>query len=84
MAGIRKKSRRKKPREIARNRRLGALVRSLRRERDLTLEELASRVGLSRQAIWQIESGSVTARRPTLESIARALGVTLASLLGGL
>jgi transcriptional regulator with XRE-family HTH domain len=72
------KKKRRKPRNI----RIGERVAAARAARHLTMEALASQVGLSRQAIHQIERGGVSARRHTLLAIARALGVSLASLLG--
>ena len=60
---------------------LGPAVRRLRRERGLTLEELAGRVGTSTAHLSRLESGG---RQPSLEGllhIAAALGVEVGELL---
>jgi transcriptional regulator with XRE-family HTH domain len=62
--------------------RLGARVKDLRRERGLTLEELASRSGVSRAMISKLERGE---KNPTLVIAARlaeGLGVSLSRLAG--
>src|SRR5918912_204407 len=61
---------------------LGARVRGLRRERGLTLEELAQRSGVSRAMISKVERGE---KNPTLmvaAKLAEGLGVTLSRLAG--
>ncbi|MCP2261588.1 transcriptional regulator, XRE family with cupin sensor [Streptoalloteichus tenebrarius] len=60
----------------------GAEVRRLRQERQLTLDELAERSGVSRAALSKIERGE---RNPSLHSalqIAEALGRPLSELVG--
>ncbi|MDQ3862139.1 MAG: XRE family transcriptional regulator [Actinomycetota bacterium] len=62
--------------------RLGGRVRELRRERGLTLEELAERSGVSRAMISKLERGE---KNPTLvvaAKLAEGLGVTLSRLAG--
>lgn len=62
--------------------RLGVRVRELRRERGLTLEELAGRSGVSRAMISKLERGE---KNPTLVIAARmaeGLGVSLSRLAG--
>src|ERR687885_864920 len=61
---------------------LGARVRGLRRERGLTLEELAQRSGVSRAMISKVERGE---KNPTLvvaAKVAEGLGVGLSRLVG--
>src|ERR671916_3400603 len=61
---------------------LGAWVRGLRRERGLTLEELAERSGVSRAMISKVERGE---KNPTLvvaAKLAEGLGITLSQLAG--
>jgi transcriptional regulator with XRE-family HTH domain len=63
-------------------RRLGAVVRRLRRQQDLTQEQLARRAGLTQGHLSKIEAGmrqSPTAR--TIKRLARALGVPVTELL---
>jgi XRE family transcriptional regulator, regulator of sulfur utilization len=63
-------------------RRLGAVVRRLRRERDWTQEQLGKRAGLAQAHISEIES-EVRAH-PTavvVKKLARALGVPVTELL---
>ncbi len=60
---------------------VGERIRSLRKEKDIGAIELAMKAGLSRNMIWQVETGR---SNPSLESLARiaaALGVTAAELL---
>ena len=62
--------------------RLGGRVKDLRRERGLTLDELAGRSGVSRAMISKLERGE---KNPTLVVAARlaeGLGVTLSRLAG--
>lgn len=62
--------------------RLGARVRELRRGRELTLEELAERSGVSRAMISKLERGE---KNPTLvvaAKLAEGFGVTLSQLVG--
>jgi transcriptional regulator with XRE-family HTH domain len=62
--------------------RLGARVRELRRERRLTLDDLAERSGVSRAMISKVERGE---KNPTLvvaAKLAEGLGITLSELLG--
>ncbi|WP_186207438.1 helix-turn-helix domain-containing protein [Burkholderia gladioli] len=55
---------------------LGRSIRRLRRHRDLTLEEVATSVGISRSFLSQIERTRAAPSLTTLEAIARALNVT--------
>lgn len=60
----------------------GPRVRNLRRERGLTLEDLASRSGVSRAMISKLERGE---KNPTLvvaAKVAEGLGITLSQLMG--
>jgi transcriptional regulator with XRE-family HTH domain len=60
---------------------VGARLRSLRRERDITLAELAAETEISVSTLSRLESGE---RRPALElllPLARAYGVTLDELV---
>jgi XRE family transcriptional regulator, regulator of sulfur utilization len=63
-------------------RRLGAVVRRLRRERDWTQEQLGKRAGLAQAHISEIESG--VRAHPTavvVKKLARALGVPVTALV---
>lgn len=51
-----------------------------RQKRGLSQEELALEAGLSRSAIWKIESKKVSPTIETLEKIAAALGMDFATL----
>jgi transcriptional regulator with XRE-family HTH domain len=68
--------------QAASARRLGGRVRTLRRERGLTLDALARRSGVSRAMLSTVERGE---RNPTLVVAARVaagLGVSLTELVG--
>ncbi len=60
---------------------VGARLRALRKQRDITLAELSARTGISVSTLSRLESGE---RKPTLEllfPLARAHGVTLDELV---
>ena len=62
----------------------GPRLRALRRQRDITLDELSAQTGISKSTLSRLESGS---RRPTLElllPLARVYGVTLDELVAEL
>jgi transcriptional regulator with XRE-family HTH domain len=61
---------------------IGAQIRRLRREANLTLEELSERSGLTSHFIGSIELGQRDPSISTLEAIAGALGVSMGALLG--
>ncbi|MGE5483047.1 MAG: helix-turn-helix transcriptional regulator [Bacteroidota bacterium] len=60
---------------------LGQRVRDLRKERGWSQEELAQKVGLTRQQVYRIESGETGTRFGTLERLAAVLGVPLSTLV---
>lgn len=60
---------------------IGRNVRRLRRERDLTLDVLAERAGLSKGTIIGVEQSRANPSIATLCSIADALGVGVATLI---
>ena len=58
-------------------------IKSLRRERKLTLEELARAIGTSKQTIHRYENGIITnIPRAKVEELAAALGTTPQELIG--
>ncbi len=65
------------------NRMLGEKVRALRKQRDLTLRQLANKTSLSVSLISQIELGKSAASISTLCKLASALGVAVSTLLEG-
>lgn len=63
---------------------IGANIRALRKKRQLTQKQLASRAGISQSALSDIES-QVSNKRPsstTIQLLATALGCTVAELMG--
>lgn len=60
---------------------IGRRLRAYRLGQDLSAEEIAERLGISRAAVYRIESGEVV-KVETLERLAAVLGTTMASLLG--
>lgn len=62
------------------NQRIAARVRELRAARDLSLEALAQRSGVSRSMISLIERGESSATAVVLEKLSASLGVPLAGL----
>ena len=66
------------------NQLLGSKIRQLRKERNLTLKQLANKTALSVSLISQIELGKSAASVSTLRKLAAALAVTLYSLFDGI
>jgi len=66
---------------IARRRRVGARLRGLRLERNLTQETVALRAGMDRASYVRIEQGQSSPLLDTLILIADAIGVPLAELV---
>jgi transcriptional regulator with XRE-family HTH domain len=62
---------------------LGSKIRELRRARRLTLDAVASAVGVSRSLISQVERGLASPSIATLRGIAAALGVPMVALFLG-
>jgi transcriptional regulator with XRE-family HTH domain len=60
---------------------VGVRVRSLRLERQLTLDELSTRSGVSRRMIALLEAGEVNPSLGTLDKLAGALGTDFVSLV---
>lgn len=62
---------------------IGDRIRKLRIAKDMTLEELASKVGLQKAAIYKYESGKVVnLKQSTISALATALDTTPAYLMG--
>ena len=62
---------------------LAERIRSLRKERGMSLEALAEAVGVSRQTIFRYETGAITnIPSEKVEAMAKALGTTPARLMG--
>jgi transcriptional regulator with XRE-family HTH domain len=59
----------------------GHFLREWREVRDLTLERLAERVGLTHGTLSRIERGKTAYTQPVLEALADALGTTPANLI---
>ena len=60
---------------------LAQRIRSVRTDRQLTLEQLAERTGLTRSVLSKFENFRVTPSLGALGNIAEALGVTMSELL---
>ena len=61
---------------------VGINVKNLRKEKDLSLRGLASKVGVSASLISQLETGKVAPSLETLKKIATALDSTVSALVG--
>jgi XRE family transcriptional regulator, regulator of sulfur utilization len=62
---------------------IGPIVQRERKQRGLTLEQLAARSGVSKSMLSQIERSQANPTFAVLWSLTRALKIDLASLLGG-
>jgi DNA-binding NtrC family response regulator len=78
---IQRKGLLRSPEELL-NRHIGETIRSLRKERDLTLKQLARRTSLSVSLLSQIERAESSASIGSLYRIASALDVGLARFFG--
>ena len=58
-------------------------LREIRKRRGLTLEAVAYLAGIDAATVSRIENGVVQPKPETVVKIARALGVTVARLRGG-
>ena len=63
------------------DRRLGKHIQRIRKANNLTQEQLAEKIGKSRQMITFIETSRVLPNLKMLQKIARALGVKVKDLL---
>ena len=63
--------------ERALERALGAQIRTLRRQQDLSGADLASAAGISLGMMSKIENGQISASLSTLQSLSAALSVPL-------
>ena len=61
---------------------LGETIQALRRQKNLTQEQLAEQVGVSRQAVSKWELNTALPDTDKLVPLARALGVSVDELLG--
>jgi len=62
---------------------IGRQVRTLRRQKSMTITQLASEMGLSEGMVSKIENGQVSPSLTTLQSLSRALSVPLTSFFSG-
>lgn len=62
---------------------IGNKIKSLRKQRGMTQEELGNKIGVTKATINKYETGVVVnLRRPVIEQLARALDTTPAYLMG--
>lgn len=60
---------------------LGQRIASWRRRRNITLEDLASKMSISKGNLSDIENGKKDPRYSTLLAVSEGLGITVATLL---
>ena len=60
--------------EIEERKRIGRRIAEMRKEKDLTQQDIADRTGIQRNHISRIESGKYSVGFDTLQSIAEAIG----------
>ena len=62
---------------------LGARIRKLRKEKGLTLVEIAEKTGIAQATLSRVETGSMSGTVESHEKIAEAIGIGLAELYSG-
>lgn len=72
------------PARVDVSRTIGSRLRALRKEQDVTLLELAKTSGVDAATISRIETGRMTGTLESHLKLARALGVKLTNLYGGI
>ena len=65
------------------NERIGSFIADMRKERKLTQEQLAERLGVSNRSISRWENGKTLPDISLMEDICEALGITISELLNG-
>jgi len=65
------------------NQRIGSFIAALRREQNLTQEQLAEKIGVSNRSISRWENGNTLPDYSLLQTLATVLGVNLSELLAG-
>jgi DNA-binding XRE family transcriptional regulator len=70
------------PKEPVPRKRVGARLKAARRGAGLTQEEVASRLGVWRPTVSQMENGARSVKAEELEALASVYGVTRSYLLG--
>jgi transcriptional regulator with XRE-family HTH domain len=60
---------------------IGLIIKKLRIERNMTQQELIEKAYLTRSQIYYIESCKKTPRKPTLDNICMALGISYCDLI---
>lgn len=63
---------------------LGEQVKSFRKDKGFTLQELANEADVELSQIHRIEQGKINPKYTTLQILAKALDVTVSDLLKGL
>jgi transcriptional regulator with XRE-family HTH domain len=63
-------------------RQMGKRIQALRKKLNLSRQQLAERADVSREYIRKLEAGGYDPTVGTLQRIAKALGVSLAELIG--
>ncbi len=73
--------RRKDPEYQAYNRKVGERIKELRRDKNLSQEEFAAEVGLSRSYLSLLETAKQDPSLSTLFRVAKVLGLSVSELL---
>ena len=63
------------------SKKLSLKIKFEREKRGLTQKKFADKAGLSRNAVWKIESGKVSPSIDTLEKISNALEIDITNLV---
>lgn len=63
------------------NERFGLNVKAFRSKAGLSLQEVATRAGLAKSQVWEIENGNGNPTLATVEALSAAFGVTVFRML---
>ncbi len=65
------------------NQRIGSFISALRKEKNLTQEQLAEKIGVSNRSVSRWENGNTLPDLSLMYSICNVLGITMSELLSG-
>lgn len=68
--------------KIIQNKEIGMKIKEKRKEKSLTLQEVADKLGVSKQTVSLWENGKTSIKRDKIENLAKLLNIDMQFLLG--